>query len=63
MSTHATAAIEYGEGCGHGLTLNTPRGITHAGYCYTCDLGYEDDDCTCTAQRIVVRLYNQPTPA
>jgi hypothetical protein len=56
MNTAATAAIEYGEGRGHGLTLNTPRGIAHAGYCYTCD-------CTCTAQRIVVRLYNQPTPA
>jgi hypothetical protein len=57
------AAIEYGEGCAHGFVLNTPRGIAHAGYCYACDLGYEGDECTCTTQRITVRLYNQPTPA
>jgi hypothetical protein len=52
-----TSAVEYGDGCGSGLVLNTERGIARAGYCFACDLGYEGDECTCGAARIVVRIY------
>jgi hypothetical protein len=57
-----TAAVEYGEGCGRRLVLNTPKGIKMAGCCFACDLGYEGDDCTCGAERIVVYLCNGALP-
>lgn len=58
-----TGAIEYGDGCGMLGVLNTSRGIAQAGKCYACDLGYEGDDCTCGAERIVVYLCNGALPA
>lgn len=57
-----TGAIEYGEGVMPHQVVTHPRGLTMMGCCYACDLGYEGDDCTCGADRLVVWLYNGALP-
>jgi hypothetical protein len=43
--------------------LNTEFGIQVAGKCMACDVGYEDEQCTCGEPTLVVRRYGAALPS